>query len=130
MKTDTIFGGQWGNPPKYKIKKIKNKEVLITEFDNGYSYGNTVKDFKILSLDKDNFLDEIFKKEILLYKETHSAENNIPTNFLYKKRQSGFAVLYRLYNHCYTYKAGILMNRDEFWQIIQLFASRTKGGEL
>jgi len=59
----------------------------------------------------------------------------------YPNEQEGTATSYTergslclpFYTDCiiieYTYKKDILMNWDEFWQIIQLFASRTKGGE-
>ncbi len=82
-KTDTIFGGQWGNYPNYRIEKIKNKEVIIIEGDYGYAGGHIIKLFKIFALDDDHFLAEIFKKEITLYKEFHRNRNNNPVNFIY-----------------------------------------------
>jgi len=84
MKTDTIFGGQWGSTPNYKILKIKSKEILLIDDDYGFPGGQSVKIFKLLSLDKNNFLDEIFKKEITLYKESHSNEKNVPINYIYR----------------------------------------------
>lgn len=82
-KTDTIFGGQWGNYPYYRIEKIKNKEVIIIENDYGYAGGIVMKLFTIFSLDDDHFLAEVFNKEITLYKEFHRNRNNNPVNFIY-----------------------------------------------
>jgi len=82
-KTDTIFGGQWGNIPNYRIEKIKNNEVIVIEDNYGYPGGQIIKLFKILTLDDDHFLSEIFRKEITLYKEFHRNRNNNPVNFIY-----------------------------------------------
>ena len=60
--TDTIYGGQWGNVVNYKLVKIKGKEYLNTYYNYGFPMGQTVMQYKIHSLEDDNFLKPIFEK--------------------------------------------------------------------
>tara|TARA_E500000318_G_C3504435_1_gene189682 strand:+ start:236 stop:790 length:555 start_codon:yes stop_codon:yes gene_type:complete len=81
--TDSVFGGQWGYPPDYQIQKINNTDVLILDDEYGYSGGIRIRQLRILLLDKKSFLDEIYKKSIILYYEIHRVKNNVPTNYIY-----------------------------------------------
>lgn len=83
-KTDSISDGQWGDIPNYNIKQISGKRVLVLDNDYGFPGGNRIKFFRVLSLDKENFLDLIFEKKVELYKETHINENNYPVNYVYR----------------------------------------------
>ena len=83
--TDTIYGGQWGNTVNYKLIKIKDKDYLNTYYNYGYPMGQTVMQYKIHSLEDDNFLKPIFEKSYELYIETHRNYNNLPVNYVYER---------------------------------------------
>lgn len=78
FETDTVFGGQWGNFPNYKLEKLKENQVLIIDQDYGFSGGKRIRSFKILSLQKHKFLSELFNKNITVYAEAHSAIGKLP----------------------------------------------------
>lgn len=83
--SDTINGGQWGDPVNYELVKIKDKEYLNTNYRYGYAGGQAVMVYKIHSLDQDNFLEPVFEKSIEVYRETHRDYNNTPVNFIFER---------------------------------------------
>ncbi len=83
--SDTINGGQWGDPVNYELIKIKDKEYLNTNYRYGYPGGQAVMVYKIHSLDQDNFLVPVFEKSIEVYRETHRDYNNTPVNFIFER---------------------------------------------
>lgn len=83
--TDTIYGGQWGYSVNYKLIKIKDKEYLNTYYNYGFPMGQTVLQYKIHSLEDNNFLKPIFEKSYELYRETHRNHNDLPVNYIYER---------------------------------------------
>ena len=83
--SDTIYGGQWGNVLNYKLIKIKDKKYLNTYYRYGYAGGSAVMDYKIHSIEQDNFLEPIFEKTFELYIETHRDYNDLPVNYIYER---------------------------------------------
>jgi hypothetical protein len=65
---DTIYDGQFGYPPNYKLLNHLDKEYLFTscEMNNG---GDNYQTFVLWSLDDDAFLDTLFYKELNTSKE-------------------------------------------------------------
>jgi hypothetical protein len=80
-QTDTISGGQHGNPPNYKILNIHNKKLLVLENDYRFHLGETIKSIQILALENHKFLELIFNKEIRMYRETMDHDVNGKTVF-------------------------------------------------
>ncbi len=64
----TIYDGQFGHPPIYKLLNHSNKEYLFTssEMNNG---GNNYQTFVLWSLDDEAFLETLFYKELNTSKE-------------------------------------------------------------
>ena len=83
--SDTINGGQWGQPVNYELVKIKDKEYLYTNYLYGHPGGTAVMVYSIHSLDQDNFLVPLFEKSIDVYRETHRDYNNIAVNFIFER---------------------------------------------
>ena len=83
--SDTIYGGQWGNSVNYKLIKIKDKEYLNTYYRYGYPGGQAVMEYKIHSIEEQNFLEPIFEKSFELYRETHRDYNDVPTNYIFDR---------------------------------------------
>jgi hypothetical protein len=69
----------------YKLIKIKDKKYLNTYYRYGYAGGSAVMDYKIHSIEQDNFLEPIFEKTFELYIETHRDYNDLPVNYIYER---------------------------------------------
>ena len=65
--------GQWGNSVNYELIKIKDKQYLNTCYRYGYPGGRwiqAVMEYKIHSIEEQNFLEPIFEKSFELHRET------------------------------------------------------------
>ena len=80
-----VYGGQWGNPPPYKLIEINNKEYLHI-FDNyGLYGGRRVHINKLYSLDNETFLRLFLEKEYITYREMFKEYNGLRINFLIER---------------------------------------------
>jgi hypothetical protein len=84
IKTDTIYGGEWGNPPSYHLKNIDGNDMLIVDTTYSFAGGEKRMYLQLYSLNDNSFLNKIFEKDILLYSERNVNENGISTNYTYK----------------------------------------------
>ena len=84
-KVDTIFGGQWGNPPEYKFIEINNKEYLHIFGNYGFAMGLRTNVNKLYSLDNETFLEKVFEKEHITYRETFREYNGLNINFVIER---------------------------------------------
>jgi len=71
---DTIYDGQFGHTPNYKLLKHLDKEYLFTscEMNNG---GDNYKTFGLWSLEDATFLDTLYFKELNTSKEIPIMDN-------------------------------------------------------
>ena len=81
-EVDTIFGGQWGNPPEYKFVEINNKEYLHIFGNYGFAGGIRTNINKLYSLDNENFLEKVFEKEHITYSETFREYDGLNMSFV------------------------------------------------
>ena len=81
---DTIYDGQFGHPPNYKLLKHLYKEYLFTscEMNNG---GDNYKTFVLWSLEDATFLDTLYFKELNISKEIQIKDKAGNYNWIKRK---------------------------------------------
>ena len=84
-KVDTIFGGQWGNPPEYKFIEINNKEYIYTYGNYGFAGGLRSNINRLYSIDNETFLEKVFDKEHITYRETFRSYDGLNINFVIER---------------------------------------------
>tara|TARA_B100001175_G_scaffold93942_1_gene79419 strand:- start:1006 stop:1539 length:534 start_codon:yes stop_codon:yes gene_type:complete len=80
-QVDTIYGGQWGNTPNYKLRNINDKNYIHTYGNYGFPLGVRVEINCLYSLEKKSFLEEVFKNEIITYRESHRSYSKTYVNY-------------------------------------------------
>lgn len=81
-KVDTIYGGQWGNPPEYKFIELNNKDYIHTHGNYSFSGGIRTNINKLYSLNNENFLEKVFEKEHITYSETFREYDGLNMSFV------------------------------------------------
>ena len=84
-KVDTIFGGQWGNPPEYKLIEINSKKYLYVFGNYGFAMGLRTNVNKLYSLGNETFLEKVFEKEYITYRETFRNYDGLNINFVIER---------------------------------------------
>ena len=84
-EVDTIFGGQWGNPTQYKFIEINNKEYIYIFGNYGFAMGLRTNVNELYSLDNEAFLEKVFEKEHITYRETFREYNGLNINFVIER---------------------------------------------
>lgn len=80
-QSDTIKGGQWGKVVNYITFNIKGKKYLLTNFTYSYQMGTKLNEYKIYSLEKQQYLKKLFEKAIVVYEERNMKEKNVSINY-------------------------------------------------
>jgi hypothetical protein len=103
---DTIYDGQFGHTPNYKLLKHLDKEYLFTscEMNNG---GDNYKTFVLWSLEDATFLDTLYFKELNISKEIQIKDK--AGNFKWVRRKGNLRLV----------KNTIVFETDSFVTIVE-----------